>query len=187
LSYDSSAPTSVSASAARSPDHNGWYNAAVGISWNGSDATSGIASCTSTNYTGPDSANASAAGACTDKAGNTSAATSFGFKYDDTLPSVSATPARPPDHSAWYNQPVGISWSGRDATSGIASGSSTNYTGPDSANASAAGTCTDKAGNTSAATSFGFKYDDTLPSVSATPARPPDHSGWYNQPVGISW
>ncbi|HET7760705.1 MAG TPA: hypothetical protein VFK62_12330, partial [Gaiellaceae bacterium] len=49
LYVDATAPTNVSASAARSPDHNGWFNAAVGISWSGSDPTSGIASCTSLN------------------------------------------------------------------------------------------------------------------------------------------
>ncbi|HSC50191.1 MAG TPA: hypothetical protein VLD16_08005, partial [Gaiellaceae bacterium] len=58
LKVDATAPTGLSATASRAPDHNGWFNGAVGISWSGNDATSGIdpASCTSINYTGPDSA-----------------------------------------------------------------------------------------------------------------------------------
>jgi hypothetical protein len=178
----------VSASAARSPDHNGWYNAAVGISWNGSDATSGIASCTSTNYTGPDSANASAAGTCTDKAGNTSAATSFGFKYDDTPPAVTVAATRVPDANGWYNQPVGISWSGTDATSGVESCSpAVTYSGPDTKNASSAGSCTDKAGNAGTPAPFSIKYDATPPVAAAAPDRGPDSNGWYNHSLTISW
>jgi hypothetical protein len=190
LKVDATPPTSVTPSASRSPDHNGWYDGAVGISWSGSDATSGIDSCTSMTYTGPDSATANANGTCTDKAGNISAATGFGFKYDDTAPSVSGSASRVPDHNGWYNQALGISWSGSDATSGIdpASCTSLSYTGPDSATASASGTCSDKAGNVSASASFGpFKYDDTAPSVTAAAARGPDNNGWYNAPVGISW
>ncbi|HSS81424.1 MAG TPA: hypothetical protein VLK24_09535, partial [Gaiellaceae bacterium] len=53
LKVDATAPTSVSASAARSPDHSGWFNASLGIGWSGSDATSGIASCSSITYSGP--------------------------------------------------------------------------------------------------------------------------------------
>jgi hypothetical protein len=266
LKVDATAPTGLTAAATRSPDHNGWFNGAVEIDWKGTDVTSGIDSCTSLIYAGPDSATASKSGTCTDKAGNTSGATSFGFKYDDTLPSVSATPARPPDHAGWYNQPLSISWTGTDATSGINAASCTSlsykspdavnasasgscadnagntrqvsfpfsydstapsapsanatrspdhngwfngaveidwkgtdvtsgidsctsliYAGPDSATASKSGTCTDKAGNTSGATSFGFKYDNTPPAVTAAATRGPDNSGWYNAPVGISW
>lgn len=189
MSYDSTAPASVSPSAARSADHNGWFNHGVGITWSGSDPTSGIASCTTITYTGPDSATASASGTCTDKAGNTASAISFGpFKYDDTVPtSVNATPARGPDHAGWYNQPLGISWSGTDTTSGIDSCSSLTYSGPDSANASANGSCTDKAGNT-AQVSFPLSYDDAAPTVArAVASRGPDANGWYNHPVAVTW
>jgi hypothetical protein len=48
------------------------------------------------------------------------------------------------------------------------------------------GTCTDHAGNRSAATPFTLKYDSTAPDVrSASPARKPDHDGWFNHPVGL--
>src|SRR5581483_10807686 len=54
LKYDAT-PPGVSASPARDPDANGWYNHAVGVTFNGTDSTSGIDSCTSGSYGGPDS------------------------------------------------------------------------------------------------------------------------------------
>ena len=187
LSFDDSGPTNVTVTPGRAPDHAGWYTHSVGLQWNGVDTVSGLDTCTTSTYSGPDNASASPSGSCTDKAGNMTMV-SFPLSYDANAPTgVSASASRSADHNGWFDHGVGITWSGSDATSGIASCTSTTYTGPDSASATATGTCTDKAGNTSTSTSFGFKYDDTLPSVSATPARGPDHSGWYNHPVGISW
>jgi hypothetical protein len=186
--FDSSAPTGVSAASARAPDSNGWFNHAVQISWSGSDATSGIASCFSTNYTGPDDASASPSGSCTDKAGNTSSTISFPLKFDATAPTgVTVAAARGPDHGGWYNHSVGISWSGTDATSGIAACTSVTYSGPDNGSASQPGSCTDKAGNTSAIVPLPFKFDATGPVVTPSAGRSPDANGWYNHPVSISW
>jgi len=188
LKYDSSAPTGVSAAAARGTDQNGWYNHAVGISWSGSDATSGIASCTSITYSGPDDGSASRSGVCTDKAGNTSSAVSFPLKYDATAPtSVLAAAARSPDQNGWYNHPVGISWSGSDATSGISACTSVTYSGPDNGSASQPGSCIDKAGNISGTVAFPLKYDATGPVVTPNAGRVADANGWYNHPVTISW
>jgi hypothetical protein len=91
----------------RSPNANGWYRSPVTVTWNGSDATSGIASCpTSATYSGPDSGAAAPGATCTDQAGN-SASASFALKYDSTPPVAgSASPARPPDVNGWYNHQV---------------------------------------------------------------------------------
>jgi len=96
LMIDNTPPGGVSASAARGPDANGWYNHAVAINWTGTDATSGLASCTSLAYSGPDSAGAGVSGGCTDVAGN-SASTPFGFKYDATPPQLSSVSVRSND------------------------------------------------------------------------------------------
>src|SRR6266550_4600838 len=69
---DGTPPTVTGGSPSRGPDANGWYNHSVGITFSGSDATSGLAGCTSTSYGGPDSAAASFSGSCTDQAGNAS-------------------------------------------------------------------------------------------------------------------
>ena len=62
-------PPTVSAAAGRAADQNGWYNRPVQVSFAGQDATSGIASCSSPTYGGPDGGSVSVSGGCTDKAG----------------------------------------------------------------------------------------------------------------------
>jgi hypothetical protein len=88
IKVDGDPPTGVTASPTRAPDVNGWYNHAVGVAWSGNDATSGIASCSSGSYSGPDSASAKAAGSCRDMAGNI-ASGAFALKYDATAPTLS--------------------------------------------------------------------------------------------------
>jgi hypothetical protein len=57
----------------------------VSASWTAADATSGVASCSSLNYTGPDSSAAQITGGCTDNAGNSASASSV-LNYDATAP-----------------------------------------------------------------------------------------------------
>jgi hypothetical protein len=181
---DSTPPTVTGGSPNRGPDANGWYNHPVGIAFNGSDATSGLASCTSTTYGGPDSASASFSGSCTDNAGNSSGQTSFGpIKYDATRPAVSVSLSRGPDSNGWYNHPVDFHASGSDNLSGIASCSSGTFGG----GGPAAASCTDNAGNTSSG-SVGVNYDASAPAISSvTLDRAPDSDGWYNHPVRVTF
>ena len=86
VSIDKTAPA-VHAVPSRGPDANGWYNKPVSFAFKGNDVTSGIASCSSTTYSGPDSSKASVAGTCTDKAGNVGHAV-YTFSYDSTPPSL---------------------------------------------------------------------------------------------------
>ena len=171
--------------AARGPDVNGWYNRAVSVAFSGTDQLSGIDTCTSKSYEGPDSATASLAGTCTDDAGNVSAPLGFGLKYDATAPVVSGGQAgRAADMNGWYNRPVSIAFDGSDQTSGIAGCTNTTYGGPDSGAASVSGSCTDQADNPSGTLGFGLKYDDTGPAVTGARAeRPPDHGDWFTRPV----
>ncbi len=187
LSYDATAPQVTGASASRGPDRNGWYNHSLSIAFAGTDATSGIDSCTEATYSGPDSANASVSGTCSDRAGNTSAAGTFNFQYDGTGPVVTATPARAPDSNGWYNHALTVSFAGTDATSGLESCvPPQDYSGPDNANASVSGSCLDRAGNTSVR-AFGLSYDATGPLVTGAPERSPNSNGWYNRPLRISF
>jgi hypothetical protein len=178
---DKTPPTVTGAFPARGADVNGWYNAAVGIKFNGTDKTSGIASCTNTTYGGPDSGAASLAGTCTDVAGNPSAPFPYGLKYDATLPVVTgATSERPANPGGWFNSPVRFDILGTDETSGIADCPSVVYGGPDSPTASFSAGCSDRAGNSSSRM-FGLKYDTTPPAVPALNATPGDGS------VALSW
>jgi hypothetical protein len=177
---DATPPALSGGSPDRGPDSNGWYNHPVSIKFNGSDATSGIASCSGPSYGGPDTASASFSGTCTDNAGNTSAPATFGpIRYDATPPSVSISLSRGPDVGDWYNHPVDFSASGSDNLSGIASCSSGTIPG------SSGASCTDAAGNTGSA-GVSVKFDSSGPSIdSITFDRPPDSNGWYNHPVQV--
>jgi hypothetical protein len=171
--YDASGP-SVSGSASRGPDANGWYNHPVDVTFTGSDGASGVASCTSGSYSGPDSGSASVTGSCKDNAGN-SGNGSLGLHYDATAPSVtSATPDRQPDANGWYNHPVKVTFAGTDATSGIANCDAITYGGPQGGDESVTGTCHDNAGNASAPNTFKLKYDSTPPKLETVAAAPLD-------------
>jgi hypothetical protein len=184
---DATPPTASAISAERGPDVAGWYNHPVKVSVTGTDATSGVASCTVVSYAGPDSGSASVAGSCRDNAGNTSATQTLGFKYDGTAPSITPAPSRGPDGNGWYNHPVDVAFKGSDATSGIDTCSAGSYSGPDSGSANVGGTCRDAAGNTASA-SFALQYDATAPAVTAAAAdRPPDVGDWYNHDVVVTF
>jgi hypothetical protein len=171
----------------RGPDQAGWYNAPVGWETSGTDATSGIDSCSAGTYSGPDGTGLTVSGSCTDNAGNSSASVdSDAFDYDATAPTdVETLLDRGPDHNGWYNAPVGWETSGTDATSGIASCDSGTYSGPDGTGLTVSGSCTDNAGNSSApASSNEFDYDATAPvDVETLLDRGPDNNGWFNAPV----
>jgi len=88
VKVDAEPPVGVKPNLTRGADFNGWYNHPVGISWSGSDATSGIAACTSVTYGGPDGPGAAVGGGCTDNAGN-SASSPASISYDGTAPVLS--------------------------------------------------------------------------------------------------
>jgi hypothetical protein len=88
IKVDADPPTGVALHISRAPDHNGWYNHPVLVTWSGNDATSGIASCSSVNFAGPEGVNVSVVGGCTDNAGN-AVSTGVSINYDATAPVLS--------------------------------------------------------------------------------------------------
>ena len=151
VKYDATAPTAT-ATGSRTPDANGWYNHALTVSFAGTDATSGLATCPADKpYCGPDIAATSVTGTCLDKAGNSSTA-SFPLKYDGTAPAATATTSRTADVNGWYNHGLTVSFSGADTTSGLDTcDAAKSYSGPDTAATSLSGNCRDKAGNSAIA------------------------------------
>jgi hypothetical protein len=99
VSIDRVAPGAIVATP-DSADNGGWFNRPVQVRWAATDSGSGIASCTSTPYSGPDAAGTSLTGTCTDKAGNVSAPVPFVFNYDATPPALTAVTATPDDAGA---------------------------------------------------------------------------------------
>jgi hypothetical protein len=164
LKIDRTAPTVSAGSPARGPDANGWYNHPVAFAFSGTDATSGIASCSSPTYGGGDGASVAVSATCADVAGNTSAAALATLKYDATAPAVTAAPDQAPA-GAWYRRPLTVGFAGTDATSGIASCTApVRYAGPDGDAAVVKGSCADAAGNAAEA-ALTFKYDATAPKL----------------------
>jgi large repetitive protein len=187
LKYDGTVPLVTGASASRPADLGGWYNRSLSVGFHGSDATSGIESCTQVAYAGPDSSAATVNGSCGDRAGNRSSSTTFGFKYDATAPQVTASPARATDTNGWYNHPLAVSFAGTDTTAGIGScDPTTTFAGPDTVSVSVGGGCRDRAGNLGSGT-FALKYDATGPAATATPSRQPNANGWYNAPLTVAF
>ena len=113
----------------------------------------------------------SASGSCNDIAGNTGSG-AVQIPYDATAPTVKdLVTARPADAAGWFNHPVGVTFTGDDAGSGVESCSSLTYSGPDSGTAQVSGTCRDKAGHESVAKVFRLKYDATPPSLTTVVAQ----------------
>jgi hypothetical protein len=176
-------PPVITGISARGPDANGWYNHPLAIGVIANDATSGLASCNSLTYGGPDTGGGSFSGTCSDNAGNVANGGSFSFKYDATKPAVSVSLSRGPDSGDWYNRPVDFRATGSDNLSGIASCNSGTFSGGGGVSAS----CTDNAGNTASA-GVPVKYDSGGPSIdSVTFDRQPDSNGWYNHPVRVTF
>jgi hypothetical protein len=181
IKVDKTPPVVTGSQPSRAGDANGWYNHAVSIAFSGSDQTSGIASCPTTTYGGPDKTAVSVQGRCYDKAGNESAPLPYGLKYDATAPVITgASPERPPDYAGWFTDPVRFGISASDATSGLADCPPVEYAGPDGTGATVTASCRDAAGNVSART-FGLKYDATPPPLSGLAASAGDRT------VGLSW
>lgn len=103
LRYDATPPSVSSVNPERPPDSGGWYNRPLTVRFGGSDSASGIESCASASYGGPDSDNASVSGSCRDRAGNVGSG-SFVLRYDSTPPvlgNVAVTSGDGADTLSW--------------------------------------------------------------------------------------
>ncbi len=200
IMIDATAPTAVVGTPDRAPNATGWYNAPVKVTFSGQDATSSIASCTSTTYSGPDSATATVTGSCTDKAGN-SASGSFALKYDATAPVTTATPDRAANTSGWYNAPVKVTVRATDTLSGVAKSQynldnagwldyvpGTPVTVSGDLIHTLLSRSVDNAGNREADGTLTIKIDAAAPTgVAGAAARGADSNGWYNKPVALTF
>ena len=160
---------------------NGWYTSNVTLNWTVSDPESVITStagCETITFSADTAGVLRTCTAVSD--GGTASITSKTIKLDKTPPAASGAPERGPDANGWYNRPVGITFSGADATSGLGSCSSASYGGPDNAAVVVGGTCADKAGNVTTA-AVALKYDGTAPTLFAVTSK----SG--NRLADVSW
>jgi hypothetical protein len=97
VTIDQTPPVVTGAAPTRPPEPTGWYRAPVGVVFAGTDAISGIESCTVATYAGPDTPAARTAGVCRDRAGNVSAPGAHTLRYDATAPALAAPTVMPGD------------------------------------------------------------------------------------------
>jgi hypothetical protein len=152
----------VSWSAFGTPGAGGWYVSDVWINWTLSNVTPPLEEGCNPTHLVSDTPGATASCNARDASGTTTRSTTP-IKIDRTPPAAEVSADRAPDAGGFYNHPLTVVWSGSDATSGIATCTSTPYTGPDATAISLAGTCQDRAGNVSAPVTFAFSYDATPP------------------------
>jgi hypothetical protein len=152
---------------------NGWYVSNVIVNWTitppGYIVESGCAPSTvvTSDTTGTNVA-------CVASNADGTSSSSATIRRDATAPSVAANADRAPDGGGFYNHPLTATWTGVDATSGIASCTSTPYAGPDGTGIALTGTCKDKAGNVSSPVPFVVDYDATPPVLTNVTASADD-------------
>lgn len=164
------------------PGKNDWYVSNLTVSWTVVDPESVILSTQGCDTRTVSVDTPSTRFTCTAESdGGIQSATTKVLKVDKTVPTaVGGAPTRGPDANGWYNHPVGVTFSGADATSGLASCSSSGYGGPDNPAVVVAGTCIDTAGNVATAT-VSLKYDATPPSLLTVTSK----TG--NRTADVSW
>jgi hypothetical protein len=96
LHIDRTPPAVTVATPNRSADSGGWWNHAVGYTFSGTDATSGVASCAPVTFDGPGT---QLVGTCRDNAGNVGTG-SFNIPFDTTPPLLAGVKATAGNRSA---------------------------------------------------------------------------------------
>jgi hypothetical protein len=189
INIDKTVPT-VLASTSPAPNANGWNNANVIVSFNGTEPVSGIDSCSSPVTLSTEGAGQSASGTCTDKAGNVSAPATARINIDKTPPQLIFGTQSPAANAAgWNNANVSFSFTPSDGLSGVDTVSSPNPLVLTAEGSAVVGTMTvtDKAGNSATFITPAAKIDKTAPTITATRMPPPNVNGWNNSAVTVNF
>jgi hypothetical protein len=170
---------------------NTWTNRDVRVTFTCADNTGGSGlTSTSGNQVLPDfttetsasGATASFSGTCTDNAGNTAAAATFGpIKIDKSNPTINGSASPAPNANGWNNTEVDVTFDCADALSEIATCLGNTTLSSEGADQSVQGTATDNAGNSANATVSNIDIDLTDPNVNCDSAP----SGWSQNDVSI--
>jgi hypothetical protein len=160
---DATAPT-ASATRAPAPNAYGWNNTDVTVTFSGTDANSGIASCTAPITRSTNGAGQTASGNCTDVAGNVSSTVTVNnINIDKTAPIITFVSRTPANGNGWNTGNVTVTWSCTDALSGVVLANISQTISTEGANQSATGTCQDRADNSASNTQNGINIDRTAP------------------------
>jgi len=189
VKIDGIAPTIVGS---RSPVANGfgWNNGDVSVSFDCSDAESGIAGCVGAQTLTNEGAGQSVIGTATDNAGNDASATVGDISIDKTPPALAGAATTAANGAGWYRDNVVIRWTGQDGLSGIDTGTTpgdSTITGEGRSLGAGPVSVFDKAGNSTAASVSGIKIDRKGPTISGGPTTVANGAGWYNGDVVVAF
>ncbi len=202
INIDKTAPTLSGAPTAAPNGSNGWYTGDVTIDWTCGDALSGLdGACPADSTITGEGTGLTASAAVSDRAGNTTNATSPAVKIDRTAPSTSAGVSGT-QFGGWYTGTVQVTLEGLDSLSGVDKthysvngGAQQTYTG--AFNLSQSGTyaitfwSVDNAGNvedkTAARNSVTLQIDNTEPTIIGTATPEANANGWNKTDVTVSF
>ena len=196
VNIDTLAP-SLSGAPTTSPNAAGWYNGNVSVAWSCGDALSGInGSCPADSVISSEGTGLTASASVSDKAGNSTNATSGpGVKIDKTAPVTNAS--APP---AWNNVDVTVDLNANDGLSDVAAtyytinnGAVQTYSALTKPSFSAEGVydlaywSVDKAGNEEAHHAIPVRIDKTPPTIQASKSPAANANGWHKSNVTVSF
>lgn len=160
-------PPVITGSASPAPGGSGWNTSPVTVTFQCTDALSGVAAgypTGNTTVTG-DIKGGQVTGTCRDVAGNIATSTVTPINIDRTPPTISFVSAQPVNGAGWANGPVTVTWSCFDTGSGPVSPSVQQIVSGNGRNLSASATCYDLAGNSASNTHTGININTISPFV----------------------
>ncbi|HET6816226.1 MAG TPA: PxKF domain-containing protein [Mycobacteriales bacterium] len=172
INIDKVGPT-LSGAPTTSPNSAGWYNSDVTVHWSCTDTLSGLnGSCPSDSTIGTEGIGLTASTSVSDKAGNTTSATSSpAVKIDKTPPSTTISSVS----NNWVNTDVPVTLTPSDDRSGVASTtytidggtpqSGTSFTLTTEGDHTLTYFSTDNAGNSETTHTVHVKIDKTAPTI----------------------
>ena len=156
-------PPSITASVDIPTNATGWNNTSVTVSFDCSDAISGIQTCPAPITVNIEGANQVITGTAVDLAGNT-ASTSVTLNIDKTAPVITSSASPSANAAGWNNTDVSVAFTCTDNLSGISSCSDAFTLATEGANQVISGTAIDVAGN-SATDTVSISIDKKPPNV----------------------
>jgi hypothetical protein len=163
----------------------GWNNTSVTITFQCSDALSGIASCTGAQTVTTEGKAQTVTGTAKDVAGNT-ATDPAAVSIDKTKPVVTVDALPAPNGYGWYDDDVTVTYTATDALSGIKTQDKAHTFG-EGANQTDTATATDTAGNSASVTTPVVNVDKTAPTISGAIVGTPNSNGWFIGDVTVHW
>ncbi len=164
---------------------NGWFTSDVSISFDCTDALSGVSSCSTATVVSDEGSSPAVIGVAIDEAGNR-ATTSTNVQIDKTPPTIVGTRTAA-NANGWNRSDVAINFACGDSVSGIASCTPTQVRSSEGAGQSSVGTARNKAGLEAMVTIANINIDKTAPLVSTAQTPPANAAGWNNTAVEVSF